>query len=211
MMRIGVFGGSFDPIHYGHLLLAETAREQLELNEVLLIPAAKSPLKQDGPVADNTSRMEMLRLAIGNAIGLVASDREIARGGTSYTIDTLASIIADYSGSELFLIVGSDQLPVLNKWHQPQQISAMATWAWVERAGHAKLDWELLRPYVTSDQLVSAQRSVVQMPAWDLSSQELRRRAAQGKNWRFRTPRAVEEYARSHQLYGFSRQLLGDG
>ena len=200
-MRLGILGGSFDPVHYGHLILADVAREQLQLDQVWLVPAATSPLKPVGAAAGNQARMEMLQLAIGGTPGLVASDVELRRGGVSYTVDTLAQIARENSGSTLFLVVGSDQLPLLSKWHEAKRIAEFATWAFVRRPGSVEIDWQLLAPFTTSEQLAAARQSVLSLASLELSSSELRQRIRDGRSIRFRTPRAVEAYIEAQGLY----------
>ena len=117
--RIGIFGGSFDPPHLGHLWIAEAVLESLELDEILWIPAAISPLKPDGPVASNEQRRQMIDLAVSGCEKFRVDDRELTRGDVSYTVDTLDELRAEYPRADLFLIMGSDSLASIRKWHQP--------------------------------------------------------------------------------------------
>src|SRR5690606_35099434 len=126
-MRIGVFGGSFDPVHYGHLLLAVTAIESLGLDELRLIPAAQSPLKPHGPVASATARLDMLRLACGGTERLIVDGRETDRGGVSYTVDTLEELRQQFPDAELFFLMGADALASIRQWHEPQRLLRWAT------------------------------------------------------------------------------------
>ncbi len=200
-MRLGVYGGSFDPIHYGHLLLAETAREQLHLDRVLLMVAGQSPLKPHGPKASDQARLEMAKLAVGDAVGIEVCDQEIRRGGISYTVDTLAELKNQNPTAELFFIAGSDQLPSLAKWHQPARIAELATWAFVQRGGDLPLQWECLKPFTSDLQFRAATAAVIQMPAIELSSRDLRARVSRTQSIRFRTPRVVEAYISAQRLY----------
>ena len=201
MKRIGMLGGSFDPVHYGHLILAESAREQLRLDQFLLVPAATSPLKPHGPIASNQARLEMLELAIGGTPGITVDPWELKQGGTSYTIETIRELSRRESNAEIFLIVGSDQVPLLSAWKDARRISELATWAFVNRAGFPSVDFSQLTQFATDQQVAASRAAVIEMPAMELSSTELRIRVAESRSLRFRTPRAVEEYIRAQCLY----------
>ena len=118
-MRLGVFGGSFDPVHYGHLLLAETCREQANLDEVWFIPAATPPHKQDREITPAKLRLEMLQLAVGGTDYFGVTTIEIDRGGVSYTVDTLAELRRLHADAELFLLMGADSLSEFPTWRDP--------------------------------------------------------------------------------------------
>ena len=123
--RVGVFGGSFDPIHMGHLILAEQCRQQGQLDEVLFIPAAQNPQKENGAVATDRQRVEMVDLAIGGHQGFLRSSIEIERGGESFTVDTLKQLADEMPEAELFLIIGGDSLNSFSTWHEPEEILAV--------------------------------------------------------------------------------------
>ena len=118
-MRLGIFGGSFDPVHYGHLLLAESCREQCRLDEVWFVPAAAPPHKRSRELTAGQHRIEMLRLAVGGHAAFQVSTLEIERGGLSYTVDTLAEIQQHQPAAELFLLMGADSLVDLPSWREP--------------------------------------------------------------------------------------------
>jgi nicotinate-nucleotide adenylyltransferase len=200
-MRLGVYGGSFDPVHYGHLLLAETCRDQCRLDEVWFMPAARAPHKQDREITSAKLRVEMLQLAIGGTDGLVASTIEVDRGGVSYTVDTLDEIQRQHPGSQLFLLMGADSLHDLPTWREPQRICELAIPIVVRRAGSPMPDLSVLRPLMSPERWEEANRNQVSMPIIDLSSSDLRRRVAAGQTIRFRTPRAVEKLIETHGLY----------
>jgi nicotinate-nucleotide adenylyltransferase len=200
-MRLGIFGGSFDPVHYGHLLLAESAREQLALDEVWLIPAAVSPFKVGQEQAPAKARLEMLELALAGSEHLRASPLEIDRGGISYTVDTLAEIARQQPGAKLFLLMGADSLRDFPKWRGPAQICELATPAVVRRGGAPDPDIGGLVAIVSPERLAEIRAAQVQMPLIELSSTDLRARAAAGQSLRYRTPRAVEKYIETHRLY----------
>ena len=126
-MRIGVFGGSFDPIHLGHLILAEQCREQAELDEVWFVPCSLGPHKTDGSHATDRQRIEMIDLALGGHLPFVLSKIEIERGGTSYTVDTLEEIRRSKPDDELFLLMGDDSMANFETWREPAKICQLAT------------------------------------------------------------------------------------
>jgi len=200
-MRLGILGGTFDPPHYGHLLLAECCREQAELDQVWFMPAATPPHKQSRPLSTPQQRLTMLELAIGGHTSLVVSRLEIDRGGLSYTADTLEAVQADHPDSDLFFLLGSDSLFDLPDWHQPQRICRTATLVVVQRAGDEPADFTCLSGVATSEQIERAKASLVTMPLVDLSSTDIRRRVGQGLSIRYRTPRAVEKYIETERLY----------
>lgn len=199
--RIGIFGGSFDPVHLGHLWIAEAAREQLSLDEVRWIPAATSPLKPDGPVATDEQRLQMVRLAVSGNAPFVVDDREIARGEVSYTVDTIAEIQSEQPDDEYFLIVGSDSLATFDRWHQPSRLLELATLAVLGRGGDAEIDFSILHDLCSNDRLQSIKNSVVSMPLIEVSSTDLRRRILDGKSVRYQIPAAVEAFIRSEKPY----------
>lgn len=200
-MRLGIFGGSFDPVHYGHLLLAECCRETLALDEVWLVPAAQPPHKQDRRLAPGKARLEMLELALADHESMRPSALELERGGVSFTVDTLEAIRQAQPQAELFLLLGADSLRDLPTWHQPQRILELAQPVAVRRGGRPEPDYSVLAGLLPPPQLEAIRQLQVEMPLIELSSTDLRRRARLGLSLRFRTPRAVEEYIRSHGLY----------
>jgi nicotinate-nucleotide adenylyltransferase len=200
-MQLGILGGSFDPVHYGHLLLAESAREQLALDQVWLMPTAVSPFKVGRVQAPGKDRLEMLQLAIAGHEALRASSLELERGGVSYTVDTLEEIARQHPRAKLFLLMGADSLRDLPNWRSPARILELATPAVVRRGGSAEPDFRGLTELVPADRLQEIQASQVAMPALELSSTDLRERAASSRSLRYRTPRAVEKYIETQRLY----------
>lgn len=200
-MRLGIFGGSFDPVHYGHLLLAECCRETLALDEVWLVPAATPPHKQQRTLAPGKARLEMLELALADHEQLRPCALELERGGVSYTVETLSAIRQQRPEAELLLLLGADSLRDLPTWRQPERIVELALPVVVRRGGAPEPDFSVLEGLVTPQRLEAIRRVQVEMPLIELSSTDLRRRARLGLSLRFRTPRAVEEYIRAHGLY----------
>lgn len=206
-MRIGIFGGSFSPVHYGHLLLAENCREQAGLDEVWFIPAKISPLKQNQPPIADHHRVAMLELAIAGNSAFFVSNIELERGGVSYTIDTLRSIRQQRPEAELFLLIGGDSLADLPRWKSPAEICESALPLLVSRLGIPPDDWSPLEGLVQPQRLQQIQSAVVSMPLVGLSSTEIRRRHAAGRSIRYQVPHAVEKYLQTHLASGEGKSL----
>jgi nicotinate-nucleotide adenylyltransferase len=200
-MRIGVFGGSFDPVHWGHLRLAECCWRQAHLDRVEFVPAARQPLKPRGPVASDGDRLAMLRRAIEGNPAFSISTAEIDRGGISYTADTLRAMKSALPRSELFFLMGADSLADFPNWREPDAICEAAMPLVVRRAGSPPPEFDSLRPFVSPEQLEEIRRSEVEMPATPISSSEIRRLIAAGDEWQSLTPAAVAEYIAAHRLY----------
>ena len=204
-MRIGVFGGSFDPVHVGHLLAAECCREQAGLDRVLFVPAAIQPHKQHRQLASGQHRMDMLSLATGGHDAFAVSADELDRGGVSYTVDTLERLRARHPGDELLLILGPDAFLGLPSWRDPHRIVEMAGIVAVEREslddlGAAVADGPLVS-LLGRDRLDRVLAERVRLPAMGIRASDLRAAVACGKSIRYRTPRAVERYIAAHGLY----------
>ena len=200
-MRLGIYGGSFDPVHYGHLLLAENCREECRLDEVWFVPAQVSPHKLDREMTPSRQRVEMLELALAGNERLKVSTLEIDRCGVSYTVDTLRSIQAEQPQDELFLLMGADSLRDLLTWREPAEICRLACPIVIRRNGAPEPDLAILVDLVPEHRLAAIRAQQVKMPLIELSSSDLRQRATASQSLRFRTPRAVEEYIRAHGLY----------
>jgi nicotinate-nucleotide adenylyltransferase len=205
--RLGIFGGTFDPIHIGHLLLAEHAREALQLDRIRFIPAAISPLKLDqAPTANDKQRLEMIRLAISGNPFFEVDDRELRRGGTSYTVDTLSEISRETPELELVFLMGGDSLADFHAWREPQRICQLAFVVVLARGGAATPDMNLLRPYLDNQHAGEANdrkllQHVVSMPQVEISSSDIRQRIAGGRSTRYQLHPAVEAYIDSERLY----------
>jgi nicotinate-nucleotide adenylyltransferase len=200
-MRLGIYGGTFDPVHYGHLLLAESAREQLRLDEVWFMPAAVPPHKRERELTAAKQRVEMLDLAIAGNPAFRVSKLELDRGGVSYTVDTLRTVKSQQPEAELFLLMGADSLRDLVTWREPAEICRLATPAVVRRGGQPALDFSVLAGIVSAERLREIAATEVDISAVDFSSSDLRERAATGRSLRYRTPRAVEMYIQAQKLY----------
>jgi nicotinate-nucleotide adenylyltransferase len=204
-MRIGVFGGSFDPIHYGHLLAAECAREQARLDRVVFVPAAEPPHKPGIRLSEASHRIAMLSLAIGGHDAFFVSSLEVDRGGTSFTVDTLADLAAQHPGDTLVLLLGPDSLAGLARWKDPCRIATLAEIVPIEREQLDDITASTAESGlagVLGDAAVTAildRRA--QMPAIGIRATALRAATAQSRSIRYRTPRSVERYIATHGLY----------
>lgn len=196
-MRIGVLGGTFNPPHLGHLVCAQEAYLQLDLQRVMLIPARTPPHK---PVDDEPGvehRLEMCRLAAGDESWLQVSDLEVQRPGPSYTVDTLEVLHSGTSDSELFLIVGADIAIGLPKWREPERVLSLARVAVAERPGTARAEVERVL-----EELGGAEHGrFFDMPEIGVSSTMLRDRVRAGVPTRYLMPDAVRAYIERLDLY----------
>ena len=200
-MRLGIFGGSFDPVHLGHLLLAETCREQCQLDEVWFLPASLPPHKRTRRLASDQDRLEMLKLAIAGHQAFRVSTLEIERGGISYTVETLANIRQEQPDTELFFLMGADSLVELPTWKDPQRICELAIPLVVRRAGSPVPDLEVFAAIASSVRREEISRYQIEMPVIEISSTDLRERARHHRSLRYQIPRAVERYIETQALY----------
>jgi nicotinate-nucleotide adenylyltransferase len=191
-MRLGIFGGTFNPPHLGHLLLAERAAEEAQLDRVLFIPAFSPPHKlTNGDLAPPEHRAAMVRLAIEGNQRFALSTVELDRGGVSYTIDTLKWISAEYPFDELFLLIGGDSLAEFPTWRQPEIILRLARLVVVPRPDKPfDRDAELARDAI-----------IVNTPLIDIASTDLRSRVREGRSLRYAVLPSVEAYIREQGLY----------
>ena len=200
-MRLGLFGGSFDPMHQGHLVLAESCARQAALDAVWFVPAARQPLKPQGPRASDADRLAMLRMALADRPEFQASDIELQRGGVSYTVDTLAELHARQPEAELFFLMGADSLAEFPTWHQPAEICELATPLVVRRAGAPEPDFDVLAQVVSAERLKAIRQRQVEMPALPISSSHIRNLIATGGNWRELVHEDVADYITTKKLY----------
>lgn len=201
-MRLGIYGGTFDPIHFGHLLLAETSREALSLDRVLFIPAKVPPHKLDKHLTCEKDRVAMLELALkGNRFFEIDTFELEQKDSVSFTVHTVEYLHEKYPNDELFLLMGEDMLRIFPNWYEPQRICELATLAVIGRAGREIHGLTFLSEVVTPAQLKKIRQSRVPMPAVAFSGTEIRRTAAQGKSIRYQTPDAVVKYIQKNGLY----------
>ena len=197
MARTAVLGGSFNPIHYGHLLLADDVAERLELDRVLFVPAARPPHKPNADLAPAADRYAMVELAVAGHPKFVVSDVEFRRPGPSYTVDTLEAL--RIPREELFLIVGSETFLDLLSWRSPRRVAELAQLAVVPRLGSA-FDPEsaAVRKVVHE---VGREPVIVRADSLPISASDLRRRVREGRSIAYRLPEAVGAYIRAKRLY----------
>ena len=198
-MRVGVFGGTFDPIHLGHLVVADEAREMLDLEEVLFIPAGEPWLKAMTPVSNACHRMAMVELALRSDPRFRAVDIEVKRPGPTYTVETLAELQVNLGGAaELYLILGLDSLKEIARWHRPAKLFELCTIVGMSRPGVTSFNVEALNSIApnASDAVV-----LLEGPLISISGTDLRRRVSEGRPIRHCVPEAVEAYIREHGLY----------
>lgn len=192
-MRLGVFGGTFDPVHVGHLAIAHAALESVPLDRVLFVLARRAPLKEHEPVAGEADRLAMLELAVAGEPRFSVSRVELDREGPSYTVDTLEALAGSDgrpSGrpDELFLILGSDAMAALPRWKDPDRIAKLATLVVAERPG-------------APERVGGAPVVRFDAPRLDISSRELRARAARGRSLRYLVPDPVWKHIEARGLY----------
>jgi nicotinate-nucleotide adenylyltransferase len=199
-MRLGIFGGTFDPVHYGHLLLAEQCREQCRLDEVWFIPAGIPPHKVSQTIAPGRARAEMLEMAVAGHSSYRVDRREINRTTPCFTVETLREIHSEDPARENYFLMGGDSLRDFPTWREPRGIVELAHLAVVNR--HAEIVPEACEPLlsVLGAELFGRVHFVT-MPGVDLSSSDIRERIRERQSIRFMTPRAVECYIEQHQLY----------
>lgn len=185
--RLGVLGGTFDPLHVGHLIAASEVHAALNLDAVVLVPANAQPLKP-APSAAAADRLAMCRAVTALDPRFETSDVDVARGGVTYTIDTLRDLAGQYPGAQMFFITGADALATLPQWKDSQVLGSLATFVGVSRPGHSlvKLD---------------ATHVLVEVPGVQVSSTDVRDRARAGSPIRYLVHDAVAEYVTDHELY----------
>ena len=205
MKRLGIFGGSFDPVHRGHLLLADCCCEQAWLDEIWFVPAAHQPLKPAGPQASNLHRLAMLQLVCDQQKKYQVNTIELDRGGLSYSVDTLEAIHTQQPDAELFFLMGADSLTDLPAWHRPTDICRLATPLVVHRAETAAPNFEALRLLISDERLDQIRQQKIEMPPTPISSSQIRALIASGGDWQSALPPDVPDYILKHQLYANRR------
>jgi nicotinate-nucleotide adenylyltransferase len=191
-MNIGVFGGTFNPPHLGHFIVAERVREELGLGKIILIPSCISPHKQHTVATDPAYRLEMTQLAALGQQFFEASPLEVERGGISYTVDTLEQLAQSYAGDTLHLLVGMDNIPEFGSWKEPERIARLAKIVVMTRPGY------------TMNELPDGLRNAItvcRVPEIGISSREIRERVSGGKSIHFLVSKPVESYIYYRRLY----------
>lgn len=198
-MNVGILGGTFDPVHSGHLILAEVAREQLNLNEVLFIPAGQPWLKVDRTITPAEHRLQMLRLALDDTPYFRISEMEIQRSGPTYTIDTINALKERLSDEdELFFILGQDNLMQLPQWHDAPELIKLCYLVAAPRPGVKKPDLKALEAEIPG---IRQRVMLMKEPLVDISATNIRERVARGLSVRHLVPEPVNRYIKEHRLY----------
>ncbi len=200
--RLGLFGGTFNPVHTGHLILAQCAYEAFELSRVLFIPSATPPHKDNGALLPAAHRVAMLENALEGDLRFEVCDIELQRGGTSYAIDTVKALAQRYPEAELAFIIGADSLLELHAWYRVEELLPLCRFVTLARPRHdltALHPEDLQLPPPWGERLL---RDVVVGCQVDISSTMIRHRVAEGMSIRYLVPPAVEMYITEHRLYG---------
>jgi nicotinate-nucleotide adenylyltransferase len=214
LARVAVLGGSFNPIHHGHLLLADEILESLGVDRLLFVPAAVPPHKAPADLAPAADRFAMVQLAIAGHAGFAVTDLELRRPGPSYTVDTLRELAA--GGDELFFVIGSETFLDLLSWREPRQVAALARLVVIPRAGspfdpQSAAAQKVLREiglaesgfaHVTPGEPPPRSVLIAHVTSLPISASDLRRRVRAGRSLDYRVPPAVIDYVRRHRLYG---------
>jgi nicotinate-nucleotide adenylyltransferase len=214
--RLGILGGTFNPIHLGHLVLAEAFRERLALDRVLFVPAGTPPHKPPGGLVPALHRYAMVSLAVAGHPGFVACPVEVERAGPSFSADTVEALAGEWPGARLFFLMGSDTFLDLPTWRTPERLGAFATLAVGHRAGSAfdpegpaaravlarlgRAGWRRVPP-VAAEALAPGECALVDTRSVAVSAREVRERLAAGESARYQVPLAVAEYIADHCLY----------
>jgi nicotinate-nucleotide adenylyltransferase len=195
--RLGILGGTFDPVHHGHLIMASELRAALSLDSVLLVPNARSPFKPDDSVTSGAHRAAMLKLVVNDTPWLELSTIELDRGDVSYTVDTLSALSLNRASETLVFLVGADSLIDLHRWREPAEILRLAEIGVASRPG------TLVDTESVVEQLPAAagRITVVTTPLIAISATDIRHRVRTGLPIAFQVPPAVEHYIRDHRLY----------
>jgi nicotinate-nucleotide adenylyltransferase len=192
-VRLGLFGGTFDPPHIGHLIVAQDALEALRLDRILFIPAGAPPHKLNRTITPAAVRLEMLRAAIGDDARFAIESLELDRPGPSFTVDTAAAMAAKYPGADLFLLIGADQFREFATWREPERLAGLVSIAVLSREGAEAA------PAETAGNFGAQYVNVTRI---DISSTAVRRRCAAGESIRYLVPAGVEAYLSEHRVYG---------
>lgn len=198
-MKIGILGGTFDPVHLGHLTIAEEAMSSLGLNRVIFVPAGNPWMKAGTPISPGPNRLAMVLAAVAGNPAFHVSPVELERSGPSYTVDTLEELQADYgSQTEYFFIIGADAIKDFGQWRNPDRVLELCTLAVVGRPAQEVLDLSLLEATLPG---IGKRVAIVDGVAISVSASDIRGRVQEGRSIRYLVPSVVESYIREHGLY----------
>lgn len=196
---VGILGGTFDPIHYGHLEIAEDCWYQLQLDEILFVPAGAPPHKRGRAISPAADRLAMVTLAIAGNPHFRLSRVEVDRPGISYSVDTVARLREELGpDTRLFFIIGRDMLRDLPTWHRPDRLADLCEIVAVSRPGYPPFDLTRLEPAIPR---ATERIRQLEVPALNIAASDLRRRVAEGRPITYMTPDAVVRYIQEHRLY----------
>ncbi|CCO07907.1 nicotinate-nucleotide adenylyltransferase [Desulforamulus hydrothermalis] len=199
MQKICLMGGTFDPIHYGHLVVAEEVRQKFNLPKVLFIPAARPPHKTDQDITDATHRVNMVRLAVASNPYFAVSTLEVARQGLSYTIDTVRQIKQLYQTEKIYFITGADAVLQIINWKEAAQLLSMCTFIAATRPGYNLNNLQSSLASLPQD--IIERILPLEVPALSISSSDIRQRVREGRSIKYLLPEAVEAYIFKNRLY----------
>jgi nicotinate-nucleotide adenylyltransferase len=199
--RIGIFGGTFDPPHLGHLILASEARTQLQLTRLLWVLTSIPPHKTDQPISPLEDRLAMLKLALEDELGFELSSIDMDRPGPQYTLDTIKLLAQEYPNAELIPLIGGDSLRDLPTWHNPVDLVAACHQIGVMRRPGDSIDLSQLEKQIPG---ITAKVHFVDAPLLEIASHEIRQRAMKGLPFRYYLLPSVYEYILAHKLYSNS-------
>ena len=215
--RLGILGGTFNPIHFGHLAVAEEVRDRLKLEKVIFIPSFLPPHKIDEDISSAVQRQEMVRLALKGNLHATVSDVEIKRGGRSYTVDTIEALQQAHPGSELYFLTGLDSFLEIGTWKDWERLLTLCSFVVLSREGYRfsdiaqlgfldvpKGELEALDAQEKDQVVVSGVRRPVyleRVPFFDISSTDIRTRVREGRSIKYHLPEAVEHYIIENKLY----------
>ena len=199
MTRIGVLGGTFDPIHLGHLVVGEEARDRLDLDRLVFMPAGSPRLKEHEPLASAIQRLDMVRLAVDEGDDSEISTKEVVREGSTYTVDTIAELRQQYAESDqIYFMVGMDALEQFDRWKEPDRLLRMCNLVVVNRVGHQRVD---VNDFVGRFPQAGPGLTLLTVPRLEISSTDIRNRVRDGRSIKYLTPEPVVGYIEREGLY----------
>lgn len=198
--RVGLFGGSFNPIHFGHLIIARAVRENLQLDEVIFLPSKRPPHKEASQLAAAEHRAQMVKLAIAGEAGFAFDDFDLNRE-PSYTIETVARYQEKMPKAELHWFIGADSLMDLPTWHRAPELVEMCSIVTAARSGQSPVDARSLEETFGAERTKQLLSKVIRTPLVDISSTDIRQRVGEGRSIRYLVPEDVRSYIERYRIY----------
>lgn len=199
-LRVGLFGGSFNPIHFGHLIVGRAIREALELEKVIFLPSRRPPHKEHNRLANADHRAAMVRLAIEGEEGFAFDDFDLHQE-PSYTIETVTHFQREMPLAEFFWFIGADSLMDLPTWHRALELVDLCTMVTAARSGQSAIDARLLEPAFGPERTQYLLSNTIRTPVIDISSTDIRKRVGEGRSIRYLVPESVRSYIERYGLY----------